>query len=76
MPQQDLANQAVMSFDPLPPVDSINLYERTSRPTVVDDPSSLRLFFRSMLPNFDPNQELPENADQELVYMVLLIYAL
>ena len=51
-----------MSFDPLPPADSVNLYsaEVQQGRRAVDDPNSLALFFRSMLPNFDPNATVPE----------------
>lgn len=58
---QELADAPVMAYDPLPPVDSVNLYEKNGRqPTAVDDPSALRVFFRSMLPNFDPTAPVPE----------------
>ena len=50
-----------MSYDPLPPVDSIDTYSRsqTGRPNL-EDPSVLSMFFRSLLPNFNPND--PEQA--------------
>jgi hypothetical protein len=56
---QELAEQPVMSYDPLPPSDSIDTYKRTenggSGKPNLDDPSVLGMFFRSLLPNFDPN---------------------
>lgn len=46
----------VLSFDPLPPPDSINLYNRPRRPRAVDNNSSaVGIFFRSLLPNFNAN---------------------
>ena len=49
-----------MSYDPLPPADSIDAYQRSQdgRPNL-DDPSVLGMFFRSLLPNFNPN-EVPD----------------
>ncbi|XP_065340572.1 ribosome quality control complex subunit TCF25 [Cloeon dipterum] len=48
----------VMSFDPLPPADSINLYERPRRPrtATVDNAGALSLFFRSLLPTYNANE--------------------
>ena len=57
---KELADAPLMAYDPLPPQDSIDLYTKMSRPTQIDDPSALRLFFRSILPNFNPNDPLPE----------------
>ncbi len=53
---QELADQPVMSYDPLPPTDAIDTYKRSdgSRPNL-DDPNVLGMFFRSLLPNFNPN---------------------
>jgi hypothetical protein len=51
----------VLGFDPLPPKDSINIYTKPKRPTVATNSSiPLGIFFRSILPNFDPNQ-IPQN---------------
>merc|ERR1719154_25434 len=59
-----LARAPATSWDPLPPTDSINTYTAPSRQqTVLDDPSSLRLFFRSLLPNFNPDEPLPPLGD-------------
>jgi hypothetical protein len=56
----NLARAPATSWDPLPPADSINTYTAPPRQqTVLDDPSSLRLFFRSLLPNFNPEEPLP-----------------
>lgn len=51
----------VLSFDPLPPPDSINLYNRPKRPTATGNNSSaVGIFFRSLLPNFNP-YNIPAN---------------
>ena len=51
----DLKAAIVLAWDPLPPLNSINTYVAPERqPTAIDDPSALRMFFRSLLPNFDP----------------------
>jgi len=56
-----------MSYDPLPPTDSIDTYPRSTngRPNF-EDPSILGMFFRSLMPNFNPNAadqgDLPEGA--------------
>lgn len=57
---QELSSTPVMSYDPLPPTDSIDTYTRASRRTQIDDPSALRMFFRSLMPNFDPNEPVPD----------------
>ena len=45
----------MLAWDPLPPLNSINTYVAPERqPTAIDDPSALRMFFRSLLPNFNP----------------------
>lgn len=50
-----------MSFDPLPPKDSINIYSKPKRPTVSNNSTlPLGIFFRSILPNFNPAQ-IPPN---------------
>ncbi|XP_059469936.1 ribosome quality control complex subunit TCF25 [Neocloeon triangulifer] len=55
---QSEASGPVMSFDPLPPTNSINIYERPRRPrvTTVDNAGALTLFFRSLLPTFNVNE--------------------
>ena len=51
----DLKEAAVLAWDPLPPANSINTYVAPERqPTAIDDPSALRMFFRSLMPNFNP----------------------
>ena len=53
----------MLAWDPLPPLNSINTYVAPERqPTAIDDPSALRMFFRSLLPNFNPADPLPAGA--------------
>lgn len=49
----------IFSFDPLPPQDSMNLYARpnTSRISLIENPHTLSIFFRSIMPSFNVNQE-------------------
>ncbi|KAI5701460.1 hypothetical protein M8J75_009781 [Diaphorina citri] len=49
----------IFSFDPLPPLDSVNLYTRpsTNRISVIDNPHTLSIFFRSFMPTFNVAQE-------------------
>lgn len=57
---RELAEEPVMSYDPLPPIDTIDAYSRnqSNRPNL-EDPSVLGMFFRSLLPNFNPNDPNP-----------------
>ncbi|KAL1456324.1 hypothetical protein WDU94_001063 [Cyamophila willieti] len=54
----------IFNFDPLPPLDSVNLYSRpnTSRIGVIDNPHTLSIFFRSFMPTFNVNQAAQEAA--------------
>ena len=49
-----------MSFDPLPPTDSLDLYKSDARGGGggTDDSGTLSLFLRSLLPNFDATAAL------------------
>ncbi|CAH0547273.1 unnamed protein product [Brassicogethes aeneus] len=60
-PVTDDTSGPLMSFDPLPPKDSINLYTKPRRPTLLGNTSTnpLSIFFRSLLPNFTNN--IPQN---------------
>ncbi|NWU30624.1 TCF25 factor, partial [Dyaphorophyia castanea] len=61
----EVTSQPVMGFDPLPPLDSIVSYtrpERTSRPS---NESTLSLFFRSLLPNFNLQGDIRHDGDDE-----------
>lgn len=52
----------VLSFDPLPPVDSINIYNRPQRLRLYDNSSAFSMFFRSIMPNFNINQPVSDEA--------------
>ncbi|XP_067446937.1 transcription factor 25 [Thunnus thynnus] len=50
----EVTTQPVMGFDPLPPLDSVISYTRPERQHVgASNESTLSLFFRSLLPNFN-----------------------
>ncbi|XP_074895875.1 ribosome quality control complex subunit TCF25 isoform X2 [Buteo buteo] len=49
----EVTSQPVMGFDPLPPLDSIVSYTRPERTNHPSNESTLSLFFRSLLPNFN-----------------------
>ncbi|KAM3625293.1 uncharacterized protein V6R79_009770 [Siganus canaliculatus] len=58
----EVTSQPVMGFDPLPPLDSLVSYTRPERQRIgASGESTLSLFFRSLLPNFNlqggPRQE-------------------
>lgn len=66
--------QAIMTYDPLPPVDSVNCYQRksssSSSPTTNAN-NSVSMFFQSLLPSFNLNniaagqqQQQPEVAGE------------
>eukprot|EP00094_Tigriopus_californicus_P004563 TCALIF_04395-PA protein Name:"Similar to TCF25 Transcription factor 25 (Homo sapiens)" AED:0.08 eAED:0.08 QI:269/0.62/0.55/1/1/1/9/131/672 len=53
----ELAQSPVLNFDPLPPIDSIDLYTKRNQGNMQyppGDPNALSLFFRSMMPNYNP----------------------
>lgn len=50
----EVTTQPVMSFDPLPPLNSVVSYTRPERPNLgASNENTLSLFFRSLLPNFN-----------------------
>lgn len=59
MPLAPFINQEtepIVMYDPLPPLDSINIYERptlTAPSRLLPDASPLSMFFQSLLPNFN-----------------------
>uniref|UniRef100_A0A1A9UJA2 Transcription factor 25 n=1 Tax=Glossina austeni TaxID=7395 RepID=A0A1A9UJA2_GLOAU len=64
--------EAIMTYDPLPPLDSVNFYERkssSSSPTTATN-RSVSMFFQSLLPSFNlantPPQQQP-NAPADVV---------
>uniref|UniRef100_A0A8D3CXD6 Transcription factor 25 (basic helix-loop-helix) n=1 Tax=Scophthalmus maximus TaxID=52904 RepID=A0A8D3CXD6_SCOMX len=65
----EVTTQPVMGFDPLPPLDSVISYTRPERQHVgASNESTLSLFFRSLLPNFNLQEDDMEvaRAGQEL----------
>uniref|UniRef100_A0A8C5DKM4 Transcription factor 25 n=1 Tax=Gouania willdenowi TaxID=441366 RepID=A0A8C5DKM4_GOUWI len=65
----EVTTQPVMGFDPLPPLDSLTSYTRPQRQRAgSSNESTLSLFFRSLLPNFNLQEEDVEvaRAGQEL----------
>lgn len=59
---QDVAS-TVLSFDPLPPLDSVESYTRPARPSRVQtDGNAFAMFLRSLLPNYNPNEPAPEQG--------------
>ncbi|XP_062468943.1 ribosome quality control complex subunit TCF25 [Pezoporus occidentalis] len=61
----EVTSQPVMGFDPLPPLDSIVSYTRPERTTHPSNESTLSLFFRSLLPNFNLQEDLRPDGDEE-----------
>ncbi|XP_069701735.1 ribosome quality control complex subunit TCF25 [Periplaneta americana] len=55
----DESDGPILSYDPLPPVDSINLYVRPQRTRMYEHSSPFTMFFRSILPNFNINEPAP-----------------
>lgn len=43
----------VLNFDPLPPTDSVDLYTRPIRTRLYENDSTLSIFLRSLMPNFN-----------------------
>ncbi|XP_051513292.1 transcription factor 25 isoform X1 [Myxocyprinus asiaticus] len=59
----EVTTQPGMAFDPLPPLDSIVSYSRPERQNAgAESESTLSLFFRSLLPNF--NLQRPEDGQE------------
>lgn len=59
----------IVHFDPLPPLDSINIYERpktASTQQLARTANGLQLFFQSLLPSFNLNQQ-PQDMAQAMV---------
>nr|XP_033797136.1 transcription factor 25 [Geotrypetes seraphini] len=61
----EVTSQAVLGFDPLPPLDSIVSYTRPERTSHPSSESTLSLFFRSLLPNFNLQGELRPAAGED-----------
>ncbi|XP_062997039.1 ribosome quality control complex subunit TCF25 [Elgaria multicarinata webbii] len=61
----EVTSQPIMGFDPLPPLDSILSYTRPERAAHLSDESTLSLFFRSLLPNFNLQGEVRAGGEEE-----------
>ncbi|NXH57624.1 TCF25 factor, partial [Rhabdornis inornatus] len=61
----EVTSQPVMGFDPLPPLDSIVSYTRPERTSHPSNESTLSLFFRSLLPNFNLQGDIRHDGDEE-----------
>ncbi|KAF2981325.1 hypothetical protein EK904_002297 [Melospiza melodia maxima] len=61
----EVTSQPVMGFDPLPPLDSIVSYTRPERTSHPSNESTLSLFFRSLLPNFNLQGDVRHDGDDE-----------
>ncbi|NXE16897.1 TCF25 factor, partial [Lophotis ruficrista] len=61
----EVTSQPVMGFDPLPPLDSIISYTRPERTNPPSNESTLSLFFRSLLPNFNLQGDGRHDGDEE-----------
>lgn len=63
----EVTTQPVMGFDPLPPLDSVISYTRPQRQSVgASNESTLSLFFRSLLPNFNLQGDQRQEDDMEV----------
>ncbi|NXW72619.1 TCF25 factor, partial [Hirundo rustica] len=61
----EVTSQPVMGFDPLPPLDSVVSYTRPERTSHPSNESTLSLFFRSLLPNFNLQGDIRHDGDDE-----------
>lgn len=61
-----IANTPIMSYDPLPPPDSVCGYSRPTPPgqQTPNSSSILASFFHSLLPNYDPNSTEGARAEE------------
>ncbi|KAK6479989.1 mRNAion factor 25 isoform X1 [Huso huso] len=65
----EVTAQPVMGFDPLPPLDSVASYTRPERANrVATDESTLSLFLRSLLPNFNLQGGVRPEEDLEVAH--------
>lgn len=62
--------EPIVHFDPLPPLDSINIYERpkavANAQQLTRTANGLQLFFQSLLPSFNLNQQQPQDVAQAM----------
>ncbi|XP_036391779.1 transcription factor 25 [Megalops cyprinoides] len=63
----EVTTQPLMGFDPLPPLDSVVSYTRPERQNgAASNESTLSLFFRSLLPNFNMQGGVRPEDDREV----------
>ncbi|XP_068175489.1 ribosome quality control complex subunit TCF25 [Antennarius striatus] len=62
----EVTSQPLMSFDPLPPLDSVVSYVQPERHAGATSESTLSLFFRSLLPNFNLQDGPMQEEDMEV----------
>lgn len=58
--------EPIVMYDPLPPLDSINIYKRptmSSNSRLLPDASPLSMFFQSLLPNFNVQEAVLDERD-------------
>lgn len=60
-------DDSILSYDPLPPRDSENLYVPVVRPRRHEDSSMAYLFLRSLLPDFNANERVAEGGEANQV---------
>ncbi|XP_075694683.1 ribosome quality control complex subunit TCF25 [Rhinoderma darwinii] len=60
----DVTSQPLLSFDPLPPLDSVVSYTRPERTHQPANGGTLSLFFRSLLPNFNLQGEAAAEGEE------------
>ncbi|XP_062817767.1 ribosome quality control complex subunit TCF25 [Anolis carolinensis] len=60
----EVTSHPIMGFDPLPPLDSIISYTRPERPSHPANESTLSLFFRSLLPNYNLQGEVGAGGEE------------
>ncbi|CAO1401010.1 unnamed protein product [Diamesa serratosioi] len=61
-------SEAIVHFDPLPPIESVNIYEKpkvTSTQAAATSASGLQLFFQSLLPSFSNTNVQPPPQVQD-----------
>ncbi|XP_051884729.1 transcription factor 25 isoform X2 [Pristis pectinata] len=61
----EVTAQPVMGYDPLPPLDGIITYTRPERVNQAADGNALSLFFRSLLPNFNLQEDRRQQVEGE-----------
>ncbi|XP_068616879.1 ribosome quality control complex subunit TCF25 [Brachionichthys hirsutus] len=62
----EVTSQPLMGFDPLPPLDSVVSYFQPERHVGATSESTLSLFFRSLLPNFNLQDGPMQEEDVEV----------